>query len=265
MKFETTTQPTAQSTNLVDLMDGFFRLYAPIVRKLLEDYPKAHGVHTFIGRDDPTAIPENAEGQGYGLKSFEKRASKELGKLVQQTMDLQESCPITKGKHEPVNVIARRLGDEIVVQVTVSNRLGGIHARRVGQCDPAAIDAFFLLPPEIIITVGSEEAAKMEAVKSACAHGIAEGVEAAIATDTVLNWNADEAEAIRDWLDQFPNDGTAKFKPYIAHFSRITVESDHKPILIMAPVTSYEAVKAKFSRNVVEPIEYEAPARVPTP
>ncbi|MCV9963579.1 hypothetical protein OIU34_16875 [Pararhizobium sp. BT-229] len=158
------------------------------------------------------------------------------------------------------------MGDQIAIQVVVSNRLGGIHAIRIGQCLPKVIDAYFLLPPEIVITVGSEDdAAKMETVKNACAQGVAEGVEAAIATDTVLNWKWEEAQAIRDWFDQFPNDGTAKITPYIAHFSRITVESDHKPILIMAPTTSYEAVKAKFSRNVVEPLEYEAPARVPTP
>ncbi|MCV9963580.1 hypothetical protein OIU34_16880 [Pararhizobium sp. BT-229] len=101
MKFGTTTQPTAQSTNLVDLMDGYFRLYAPIVSKLLEDYPEAHGVHTFIGRDDPTAIPTNEQGQGYGLKSFEKRASKELGKLVQQTMNSRRAARLRKASTNP--------------------------------------------------------------------------------------------------------------------------------------------------------------------
>jgi hypothetical protein len=86
--------------NLVDLMDGYFRLYAPILTGLLRDFPKVHGVKTCIGRSEPLAYPTNAEGQGYSLPPFEKRAKRELAMLVEATFALQKSCPVTDGRDE---------------------------------------------------------------------------------------------------------------------------------------------------------------------
>jgi hypothetical protein len=43
----------------------------------------------------------------------------------------------------------------------------------------------------------------------------------------------------------------------MAHFRRLTAESSHKPLLIMAPASNYDEVAAKFDRNVVEPLELD--------
>lgn len=253
--------------NLPELMDDYFRLYAPIFVRLLQESPKAKGISSFIGRDEPSALLSNAQGQGYSTKAFERKASKLLSPLVDTTMALQASCRVTAGRREPVSVSARRVGDEIAVQVTVSDRLGGIHAIRMGQCAPAEIDAFFLFPPELVVTVGSEDSSVIGDLRSAAAASFWHAVRASEQKDAVLNhrWTDADVVSLDTWLEEFPrNEGDpAVFKKFIAHFHRITAESSHKPLLIMAPVSNLAAVSAKFDRNIVEPLEYPVLATSP--
>jgi hypothetical protein len=250
----------APGRNIPELMDAYFRLYAPAFLELLQEDPKATGVSAFIGRDDPSALLTSEVSRGYASRAFEDKSRRLLTPLVEATMTLQDSCSITRRREEPVSVSARRVGSEVAIQVTVSDKLGGIHARRVGQCAPAEIDAFFLYPPEIVLTVGSEDSSVLEALQAAAATGFGNAVRAAEEHGAILNrkWVKDDDEASLDaWLREFPRqDGDpAVFADFMAHFRRITAESSHKPLLILAPASNFDEVHAKFDRNVVEPLE----------
>jgi hypothetical protein len=253
----------AASRNVPELMDDYFRLYAPAFMELLQEDPKATGVSGFIGRDDPSALLTSETSRGYASRAFEDKSRRLLTPLVDATMALQNSCSITRGRDEPVSVSAKRVGSEVAIQVTVSDKLGGIHARRMGQCAPAEIDAFFLYPPELVLTVGSEDGSVLEALQAAAATGFGNAVRAASEHGAILNrkWVKDNDEASLDsWLREFPrqDDDPAAFADFMAHYRRITAESSHKPMLIMAPSSNYIAVAAKFDRNVVEPLELDA-------
>lgn len=249
--------------NIPELMDDYFRLYARAYVELLQEDSKATGVSGFIGRDNPSALLTSEVSHGYASRAFENKSRRLLTPLVDATMALQNSCSITRGRDEPVSVSARRVGSEIAIQVTVSDRFGGIHARRVGQCAPAELDAFFLYPPELVLTVGSEDGSVLEALQAAAATGFGNAVRAANDHGAILNrkWEKDNDEASFDaWLEEFPRqDGDpAVFADFMAHYRRITAESSHKPLLILAPASNYAEVHAKFDRNVVEPLELDA-------
>lgn len=246
--------------NIPELMDDYFRLYAPVFLELLEEDPKATGVSGFIGRDNPSALLTSEASRGYASRAFDDKSRRLLAPLVEATMSLQNSCSITRGRDEPVSVSARRVGSEIALQVTVSDKFGGIHARRVGQCAPAELNAFFLHPPELILTVGSEDGAVLDALQAAAAIGFGNAVRAANDLGAILNrrWDKNKDEARFDaWLAEFPREegDPAVFADFMAHYRRITAESSHKPLLILAPASNFDEVYAKFDRNVVEPLE----------
>lgn len=243
--------------NIPELMDDFFRLYATVFLELLQEDPKATGVSAFIGRDDPSALLTSEASCGYASRAFEDKSRRLLTPLVEATMTLQNSCSITRGRDEPVSVSARRVGSEVAIQVTVSDKLGGIHARRVGQCAPAEMDAFFLFPPQLVLTVGSEDSSVLEALQASAATGFANAVRTAEEHQAILNRNWDKEESLDAWLDEFPrqDDDPAVFADFMAHFRRITAQSSHKPLLILAPSSNFDEVRAKFDRNVVEPLE----------
>ena len=242
--------------NLVDLMDGYFRLYAPILTGLLRDFPKVHGVKTCIGRSEPLAYPTNAEGQGYSLPPFEKRAKRELAMLVEATFALQKSCPVTDGRDDPVSVSAVRLGDELSIHVYVHDRLGGIHVHRLGQCAPDTLEAYFLFPVKAVLTVGDKDAAVIGKIREAAAEGFAQAARAAEAAGVILNRKRQKPE-MELWLEHLPlKEGEGvRLEHFVGDYHRITAESPWRPLIIMAPETSFDHVSAKFARNVVERLE----------
>jgi hypothetical protein len=209
--------------NLVDLMDCYFRLYAPVLTRLLQDFPKASGIETFIGRDDPSALFTDGDENNLSSKTFDKKAAKLLTPLVEATMALQSSCRITEGRDEPVSVSGQRVGEEIAIQVTVSDRLGGIHALRMGQCARRELDAFFLFPAELIVTAGSEDISIIESLQLAAGRGFAEAVLAAAEAKAILNYPAIDPKYDEDfdmWLEEFPRaeGDPASVRKFIAHF-----------------------------------------------
>lgn len=259
---------TAERRNLVDLMDSYFRLYAPVLTPLLQQFPKAHGISTFIGREKPEALLEDADGHSYSSKSLDRKVAKLLTPLVDDTMKLQRSCRITENRDEPVTVTARRVGEEIAVQVTVSDRLGSISASRFGQCAPAVLDAFFVYPPEIRVTAGSKDPSVMEALLRATEGGFVEAVKAAADMNIILNYPAPGYdEDFELWFAEFPREEAdpAQLKQFVKHFHVIRAQSSQNPVLIMAPSHNYDDVAAKFSRNVVERLEFESGSFTVTP
>jgi hypothetical protein len=248
------------SRNLPELMDDYFRLYARAYVELLQEDRKATGVSGFIGRDNPSALLTSEVSRGYASRAFEDKSRRLLEPLVDATMALQKSCSITRGQDEPVSVSAKRVGDEIAIQVTVSDRLGGIHARRVGQCAPAEIDAFFLYPPELVLTVGSEDSSVLEALKAAPRSVLTTQSAQPSTMGRSSTATGSRTARSRAWMPGSAprQDGDpAVFANFMAHFRRLTAESSHKPLLIMAPASNYDEVAAKFDRNVVEPLELD--------
>lgn len=250
-------RPGTAGRNIPELMDDLFRLYGPALMEMLQEDPRATGVSAFIGRDDPSALLTSDVSRGYASTAFEDKSRRLLAPLVEATMTLQNSCSVTRGRNEPVSVSAKRLGSEVTMQITVSDKLGGIHARRVGQCSPAEMDALFLYPPELVLTVGSEDSSVLDALQAAAATGFADAFRTAEKHQATLNRNWDKEESLDIWLDEFPRqeDDPAVFADFMAHFRRITARSSHKPPLILALTSNFQEVSAKFHRNVVEPLE----------
>jgi hypothetical protein len=248
--------------NLPQLMDDYFRLYAPVYAQLLQEFPKVHGLSGCIGRDEPIAYPTDEEQRGYRLEKFETRAAKQLEKLVDLTMELQNSCEVTAGQHEPVSITAERRGAEIAIQVTVSDKLGGIFTRRVGRYIPNAIDAYFLMPAQIIVTAGDEKDTNIrETLRIATTNGFRHAVKTADELGVILNrsWLTKDDPSVDAWLAQFPrnDDDPATFSNLVAHFDRIVAKSSYKPIVIMAPSEKIHMVPNDVGECIIEPLELE--------
>lgn len=247
--------------NLIDLIDGYIRLYGPVFAKLMDDYPDVAGIGACIGRDKPVACPTDDEGTWYGMPEFEARAGADLAPLVEATKALQASCSVTVGRREPVSISTERAqGGEILIRVSVANKLGGLHVQRIAmQVPELPAGVFFLTEGRITLVTDSKSAETSDILSLAANDGFANVVRAAVEAGTLHNQHFDDVATVDTWLEAFPlEDGTpVAAEPITERFCHWTAVSSYKPGIILASQAIFDSVSKAFLGHHIEPLELD--------
>ena len=219
--------------NIVDTLDETLRLYGPAIERWMNRHQEFHGVRVFIGRDDPKALPTNEHGHGYGQDAFEAEAAAYLKPLVEATAALQAACPVTKGQHEPISVYAERNGEKFKVTVNISNRLGGLVAKR--SAIASGDGSFWMTPANLFLTTMPDIGdAHVAGLKAAVEEGPKEAVRYLIDNDLILNLQGRDAKQAARWLKEFPKIcDVSVSNPLVVAYS-VGMMSAQTPVKIMA-------------------------------
>lgn len=192
--------------NLVDVVDELIALYGPVLVRLLEENPEAHGVRTFIGRQNPSALLMDEDMRGYRLEEDEEFAVDDLLPFVDATDELQASCEAISDLCEPLSVDIRRTEDGLgLITAAVHDGLGSVGIQR--QADAYELGGgigFFCRPATFVVTALSDQAERLQSLRSRAVAGIHEVVEAMLEGDLVLNRKGGDASIVSRFLDEFP-------------------------------------------------------------
>jgi hypothetical protein len=236
--------------NLVDVLDELLSLYGPVLVKLLEANPEAHGVRTFIGRENPSALLMDEGMRGYRLEEDEEFAEDELLPLVEATEDLQASCGVISGLREPMSVEITRSATGLGrVTAGVRDGLGSVYVQRSASAfEYEGGIGLFCRPAVAVVTAFSERRPDLEALSAAAEHGIREVVEAMLESDLVLNRKGKGASIVRRFLDQFPTgkDAPVTSKEVGQRVIAFRVGSSQDPVKILATDACADAIGEGF-------------------
>ena len=212
-------------TNIPDTLEQTLKLYAPVLTRWMKQN-RFHAIECFIGRDNPSALPVGKDSMAYGNKPFEKRAAADLKPLVEATYALQEACPVSAGHRERINVRAYRKDGGVVVEASISNRLGGVMAMRSSVSKEEGM--FFVLPAHLVFTSDTDLSKEHAAGLGAAAEeGAKEAVRYLIDNDLILNWQGQDAKKAARGLKEFPLPGRVTVIDDIV--KRIMIVSAHNP------------------------------------
>lgn len=212
--------------DIPEFLQAALCLYAPVMKELDDKFSPRGGITTFIGRDNPTALPVDAGGSAHGNTLFERTAERLLLPLVSDTYALIESCCTIKSQREPLSLISRGyVGNNregpLVMQATITDGLGGIYAKRVACVMKS--DILLVYTPEIHVQTtigfpGANNDKLLTPLKEAMREGFAEGLRFAVENGLVLNMRNKRKDYILSWLDEFAIEGEAKLDATVGVF-----------------------------------------------
>lgn len=202
--------------NLVDLLDGALKHYAPLLAKLMETH-QVHGITVFIGRDSPDILAKDENGDLYKDRKLQQNAMPALLQLVEPTYLLLDECRITQDTRstdrEPLNLFASRDKDSVIITAEVTNGLGGYFVRRRATSFGSDVGYMFLPTEFIMVSKPQISDVHVERINEAAKYGIEEVARYMKKHDLILNGDGGyrgHAHSVLDWIAAFPNETMAQ-------------------------------------------------------
>ncbi len=248
--------------NLVDILDRLVALYGPTFATLYKEHPEASGIRGFIGRDDPTALPKDEDGRGYGDDEFEEKARAALKPLVSETYEIAATLKI-KGKYPPqfhVN-LDRRDDGKVYLEAMVADGLGAVVAKRRAIVFENHGFGFYCMPAEIGIMAFSQHAAEIRNVIHAAKAGLDEAIDFMIEADLVHNQKGKNAQIVRKFANLFPTDGKTQINKVVKQAIWVMAQSTQQPHKLMVTAAAREEMEGeKFVGAEFETLDADEPA-----
>jgi hypothetical protein len=195
--------------NLPDTLKEALKLYAPVLTRMLTQFPDIEtGIELIIGRDEPVALAVNGrrpEVAGeYSHDKLDAEIEPYLLALVQPTYDLIRNCPPIRDIHEPLYIKAERTQIGTTTAALASNRLGGISCERnalsTGQAEQMLIGQTLLK-----FITGTDVASQHRAnIEQAAATGFPAVARYLTDNDLLLNGSFGHPMRALEFLAAFP-------------------------------------------------------------
>ncbi|WP_315922900.1 hypothetical protein [Mesorhizobium sp. SP-1A] len=245
-----------QNINIVELLDEHIRLYAPVMMQLLEEFPEVDNAYNFIGRDEPTALPQDDEHRGYHLDGFQERATELMKPLVSATFEVQKRCKATKSIREPVSVHICKLNDSLInIKAHATNRMGGLYVDRNAYVAPRHKDCIITKPAILRITTLTADN-EVDPLKAACEIGLSEAVSVIKNTECLFNGEWIDKKQFDMWIADFPVDEASKPSPKLWFETLvIDVKSAYRPTVIFTSDEHFGRMKEMLGEEYVEKLE----------
>ncbi|MNU45054.1 hypothetical protein D3C71_338920 [compost metagenome] len=232
--------------NLVDILDRLIALYGPTFAALYKEHPEACGIAGFIDRADPTALPKDEDGRGYGDDEFEEKARAAMKLLVAETCEIAATLKI-KGKYPPQFHVDLDLRDDgkVYLEAMVADGLGAVVAKRRAIVFENHGFNFFCTPAQIAVMAFSEHEAEIRNVMHAAKAGLDEAVEFMIEADLVHNQKGKNAQIARKFLNLFPTDGKTHISKVVKQAIWVSAESTQQPYKLMVTAAAREELEGR--------------------
>jgi hypothetical protein len=240
--------------NLVDILDRLIALYGPTFAALYKEHPEACGIRGFIGRDDPTALPKDEDGRGYGDDEFEEKARAALNLLVSETYEIAATLKI-KGKYPPQFHVDLDRGDDgkVYLEAMVADGLGAAVAKRRAIVFENHGFGCFCYPAELAIMAFSEHDAEISNVALAAKSSLDEAIDFMIEADLVHNRKGKDAQIARKFANLFPTDGKTQVNKVVKQAVWVMAQSTQQPYKLMVSAAAREEMEGR----TFEGAEYE--------
>lgn len=245
-----------KNINIVELLDEHIRLYAPVMIKLLEEFPEVDNAYNFIGRDEPTALPVDDERRGYHLDGFQERATELMKPLVDATFEVRKRCKATKSIREPVSVHIRKVNDGMInIKAHATNRMGGLYVDRNAYVAPRFKDCIITRAAVLRITTLPADN-EINPIKAACEISLSEAVSVIKDTASLLNEEWIDKKQFDMWLADFPADEASKPSPKMFYGTLVVdVESTHRPTVVFTSDEHFDRMRENLGEDRVEKLE----------
>jgi hypothetical protein len=239
--------------NLVDLLDGFTRLYVPAIRTLMLEFPSTAGVRTAVGRREPVAFAQDSCGRGYGDAAFEACARELFAELVDETFDLLGRCNATSARSEPVGLAAVRGREGAWMTVTAADGSSGYFCRRETKSEDEAMEVWVSTPASFHVIAGIDDAVENAKLVAAAGNGFPGWLEHAIDAKGVFNFTSAMAPELGRWAELFPTNGFVFIDPLAVHLSTFSVTSTQNPLIVFVDEAKCEAYRSAHATDIVMP------------
>lgn len=256
-----------KNINIVDLLDGHIRLYAPIMMQLLNEFPEVTRAYNFIGRDNPSALAQMQHDDrfiGYRVDGFEERSAELMQPMVKETLALQKRCKATNKITEPVQVhIHKRENGLISITAHVSDRLGGLSASRKAYTPSHLPDLIIGRPANLLIWVSNEH---NKANPVAGATSLTGAVSMINEEGLLFNGNWSDKMNLTNWVADFPADYTSSPDVELVHDNQILllkVISTHRPAILFVNENVVDEFTTEIDRGYIEiftPVTIDEPS-----
>lgn len=187
--------------NIVTTVDKVLKAYAPVLGRWLEANREFSGIRTFIGRDEPSAIPMNENGQGYRDEDFESMSKPILARIEDELNDIRKQSKLLK-RTDRLSVWAKRDEEGIIVSAAANSMLGTAIVKRNAHKHEGG-EVYTLEPCMLLVYAYTEDKAVAKSLMQLNGGSMVDAINLVIKNDVALSLKG-QSDVLRKWLKAFP-------------------------------------------------------------